>query len=71
MYEPGDTVRVRQLGDEAPRMVVKEALKVAHETEPGRKVLIGIMCFWYVKGEYKEQPFNTKDLELLDKGRKD
>lgn len=71
IFEPGDTVRVRQLGDEAPRMVVKEAVKAPHETEPGRKVLLGILCFWYVKAEYQEQLFNTKDLEVLDKARKD
>lgn len=72
MFEPGDTVRVRQLSDSAPRMVVKCAVKVPHETEPGRTRLLGIMCFWYLPhGEYVEQLFNTKDLEVLDKARKD
>lgn len=72
MYEPGDTVRVRQLSETAPRMVVKCAVKVPHETEPGRTRLVGIMCFWYLPhGEYCEQLFNTKDLEVLDKARKD
>lgn len=72
MLEPGDTVRVRQLGNDAPRMVVKQAVKVPHETEPGRTRLVGISCFWYLPhGEYCEQLFNTKDLEVLDKARKD
>ena len=72
MFEPGDTVRVRQLSDSAPRMVVKQASKVPHETEPGRTRLLGILCFWYLPhGDYVEQLFNTKDLEVLDKARKD
>ena len=72
MFEPGDTVRVRQLGDAAPRMVVKMASKVPHETEPGRTRLIGILCFWYIGGQqYQEELFNTKDLEVLEKARKD
>lgn len=72
MYEPGDTVRVRQLSDTAPRMVVKQAVKVPHETEPGRTRLVGILCFWYLPhGAYCEEIFNTKDLEVLDKARKD
>jgi hypothetical protein len=72
MFEPGDTVRVRQLGDNAPRMVVKQAVKVPHETEPGRTRLTGILCFWFgPHSEPHEQLFNTKDLEVLDKGRKD
>ena len=71
MFEPGDTVRVRQFED-APRMVVKEASKVPHETEPGRTRLIGILCFWYLPGgAYEEKLFNTKDLVILDKARKD
>lgn len=71
MFEPGDTVRVRQLGDSAPRMVVKEASKVPHETEPGRTRLLGILCFWFgPHSEPHEQLFNTKDLEVLDKARK-
>ncbi|GAC1598798.1 MAG: hypothetical protein NVS3B25_25030 [Hymenobacter sp.] len=72
MFEPGDTVRVRQLADHAPRMVVKQAVKVPHETEPGKTRLTGILCFWYLPhGDYCEQLFNTKDLEVLDKARKD
>ncbi|WP_216726066.1 hypothetical protein [Hymenobacter siberiensis] len=71
MFEPGDTVRVRQFED-APRMVVKEASKVPHETEAGRTRLIGILCFWYLPGGvYEEKLFNTKDLVILDKARKD
>ena len=72
MFEPGDTVRVRQLGVHAPRMVVKQASKVPHETEPGRTRLLGILCFWFgPHSEPHEQLFNTKDLEVLDKARKD
>ena len=72
IFEPGDTVRVCHLGDAAPRMVVKQAVKAPHETEPGRKVLLGILCFWFgPHSEPYEKLFNTKDLEILVKGRKD
>ena len=70
-FNPGDVVQLKQDIPNKPKMIVikkvtsifKNDLK---KQEDSKALLLGIKCMWFTNnGEYQEQIFNTKDLEIL------
>ena len=73
-FKPGDIVRLKQDVPNVPQMIVvkKETLLFKSKDEEKKNGLKGIKCMWFTSdGAYQEHTFNTKDLLLIQKDRKD
>ena len=68
-FVPGDLVIVNKDIANKPQMVVKEQSRTSNDfigKGKGGKFL-GVKCWWFTDSlDYKEQTFNTKDLERVD-----
>jgi hypothetical protein len=68
-FEKGERVRVRHQVDAPQAMIVKDVPKYKDLTE-GRNALLGITCYWFTKEhDYREETFDSRDLEKLDQDR--
>lgn len=62
-FNPGDVVKIKHPLEVVPLMLVKEK---AQKMIKGDSHFLGIKCLWFTKnGEYQEQTFSTKDLEMI------
>lgn len=70
-FNPGDVVQLKQDIPNKPKMIVIKKVTSIFKHDPKRtpdskSILLGIKCMWFTSnGEYQEQTFNTKDLEII------
>ena len=69
-FNPGDVVQLKQNIPNKPKMVVIKKVtsifKHDLKKQEDSRILLGIKCMWFTtNGEYQEQIFNTKDLEII------
>ena len=61
-FIPGDRVVVKHDIENKPVMIVLKVLRTTLKDKPS--ALTGIICYWFDDNKvYREQKFNTKDLE--------